>query len=176
MTRHITHWIGGKPWTGTSARVGDVFDPATGSVTGTVDLADAALVDEAVRAAAEAFESWGTSSLARRTGVLFAFRELLAAHVTELATLVSAEHGKMLADAEGEVRRGLEIVELACAIGQLMKGERSDEVSSGVDTSSVRQPLGVVAGITPFNFPAMVPLWMFPLAIACGNAFVLKPS
>jgi malonate-semialdehyde dehydrogenase (acetylating)/methylmalonate-semialdehyde dehydrogenase len=176
MTRHITHWIGGKPWTGTSARVGDVFDPATGSVTGTVDLADAALVDEAVRAAAEAFESWGTSSLARRTGVLFAFRELLAAHVTELATLVSAEHGKVLADAEGEVRRGLEIVELACAIGQLMKGERSDEVSSGVDTSSVRQPLGVVAGITPFNFPAMVPLWMFPLAIACGNAFVLKPS
>jgi malonate-semialdehyde dehydrogenase (acetylating)/methylmalonate-semialdehyde dehydrogenase len=176
MTQHITHWIAGKPWTGASDRVGDVFDPATGSVIGSVDYADAATVAEAVRAAVQAGAGWRTTSVARRTQILFGFRELLAGRVFEVARLVSAEHGKVLADAEGEVRRGLEIVELACGIGQLTKGELSEEVSRGVDTYSIRQPLGVVAGITPFNFPAMVPLWMFPLAIACGNSFVLKPS
>jgi malonate-semialdehyde dehydrogenase (acetylating) / methylmalonate-semialdehyde dehydrogenase len=129
-----------------------------------------------VQAAVQAAATWRTTSLARRTQILFGFRERLAERLSEVARLVSDEHGKVLADAEGEVRRGLEIVELACGIGQLIKGELSEEVSRGIDTSSIRQPLGVVAGITPFNFPAMVPLWMFPLAIACGNAFVLKPS
>jgi len=176
MTRHITHWIDGKPWTGSSDRAGEVFDPATGRATGTVDFADGAVVDQAVRAAAQAAATWRTTSVARRTQVLFGFRQRLAERLSEVAALVSAEHGKVLADAEGEVRRGLEIVELACGIGQLTKGELSEEVSRGIDTFSIRQPLGVVAGITPFNFPAMVPLWMFPLAVACGNAFVLKPS
>jgi malonate-semialdehyde dehydrogenase (acetylating) / methylmalonate-semialdehyde dehydrogenase len=176
MTRHITHWIDGKPWTGSSDRTGEVFDPATGRTTGTVDFADRAVVDQAVRAAAQAAATWRTTSVARRTQVLFGFRQRLAERLSEVAALVSAEHGKVLADAEGEVRRGLEIVELACGIGQLTKGELSEEVSRGIDTFSIRQPLGVVAGITPFNFPAMVPLWMFPLAVACGNAFVLKPS
>ena len=176
MTRHITHWIDGKPWTDSSDRAGDVFDPATGRVTGAVDFADGAVVDRAVRAAVQAAATWRTTSVARRTQILFGFRQRLAARLSEVAALVSAEHGKVLADAEGEVRRGLEVVELACGIGQLTKGELSEEVSRGIDTYSIRQPLGVVAGITPFNFPAMVPLWMFPLAIACGNAFVLKPS
>ena len=176
MTRHITHWIDGKPWTGSSDRVGEVFDPATGRATGTVDFADGAVVDRAVRAAAQAAATWRTTSVARRTQVLFGFRQRLAERLSEVAAVVSAEHGKVLADAEGEVRRGLEVVELACGIGQLTKGELSEEVSRGIDTFSIRQPLGVVAGITPFNFPAMVPLWMFPLAVACGNVFVLKPS
>jgi malonate-semialdehyde dehydrogenase (acetylating) / methylmalonate-semialdehyde dehydrogenase len=174
--KHISHWIGGQPWDGVAERHGDIYDPATGQVTGTVDFASAAVVDDAVAAAAKAFPGWRAASLARRASVLFAFRELLARRTGELAALISAEHGKVAGDAAGEVARGLEVVEFACGIPHLLKGGFSENVSTGVDAYSIRQPLGVVAGITPFNFPAMVPMWMFPLAIACGNAFVLKPS
>jgi malonate-semialdehyde dehydrogenase (acetylating)/methylmalonate-semialdehyde dehydrogenase len=174
--KHVSHWIGGQPWEGAAERHGDIYDPATGEVTGTVDFASAAVVDDAVAAAAKAFPGWRAASLARRTAVLFAFRELLAKHTGELAALISSEHGKVTGDAAGEVARGLEVVEFACGIPHLLKGGFSENVSTGVDAYSIRQPLGVVAGITPFNFPAMVPMWMFPIAIACGNAFVLKPS
>ena len=176
MTKHVTHWIGGKPWTGTAERRGDLYDPATGQVTGAVDFATPADVDDAVAAAKEAAKSWGRVSLAKRTTVLFAFRELVKNHTRELAALITSEHGKVAADAAGEVARGLEVVEFACGIPHLLKGGFSENVSTGVDSYSIRQPLGVVAGITPFNFPAMVPMWMFPIAIATGNAFVLKPS
>jgi malonate-semialdehyde dehydrogenase (acetylating)/methylmalonate-semialdehyde dehydrogenase len=174
--KHCTHWIGGKPWTGDSGQRGDIYNPATGQVTGSVDFATAAEVGLAVQAAASAFASWRDTSLTRRVSVLFAFRELLWSHQAELAALISAEHGKVGSDAAGEVARGLEVVEFACGIPHLLKGGFSENVSSGVDAYSIRQPLGVVAGITPFNFPAMVPMWMFPIAIACGNTFVLKPS
>jgi malonate-semialdehyde dehydrogenase (acetylating) / methylmalonate-semialdehyde dehydrogenase len=174
--KHVTHWIAGKPWDGTSERHGDIFNPATGQVTGSVDFASAAEVDLAVAAAAGAFPGWRQTSLARRATVLFAFRELVNARRAELAGLVSAEHGKVASDAAGEVARGLEVVDFACGIPHLLKGGYSENISTGVDAYSIRQPLGVVAGITPFNFPAMVPMWMFPIAIACGNAFVLKPS
>ncbi len=174
--KHITHWIGGKPTDGESDRHGDVYDPATGQVTGQVDFASPAEVDLAVAAAADAFRDWRRVSLARRASVLFAFRELVRSHATELAGLITAEHGKVAADAAGEVARGLEVVEFACGIPHLLKGGYSENVSTAVDSYSIRQPVGVVAGITPFNFPAMVPMWMFPLAIACGNTFVLKPS
>jgi malonate-semialdehyde dehydrogenase (acetylating) / methylmalonate-semialdehyde dehydrogenase len=176
MTKHVTHWIGGKPWTGPAERQGDLYDPATGQVTGAVDFATKADVDDAVAAAKEAAKSWGRVSLAKRTTVLFAFRELVKNHTRELAALITSEHGKVAADAAGEVARGLEVVEFACGIPHLLKGGFSENVSTGVDSYSIRQPLGVVAGITPFNFPAMVPMWMFPIAIATGNAFVLKPS
>ena len=176
VVKHVTHWIGGKPWTAGAERHGDVYDPATGQVSGHVDFATADDVDAAVRAAAEAFASWRRVSLARRASIMFAFRELIREHTAELAALITAEHGKVAADAAGEVARGLEVVEFACGIPHLLKGGYSENVSTGVDSYSIRQPLGVVAGITPFNFPAMVPMWMFPLAIACGNTFVLKPS
>ncbi|QKW08818.1 CoA-acylating methylmalonate-semialdehyde dehydrogenase [Streptomyces sp. NA04227] len=173
----VGHWIGGKPVAASSAaRTGPLTDPATGRVTGRVAFAEVAEVDAAVATAKEAYGSWGTSSLAQRTSVLFAFRALLDAHRDQLAALITAEHGKVHSDALGEVARGLEIVELACGITTQLKGELSTQVSSGVDVAAIRQPLGVVAGITPFNFPAMVPMWMFPMAIACGNTFVLKPS
>jgi malonate-semialdehyde dehydrogenase (acetylating) / methylmalonate-semialdehyde dehydrogenase len=174
--KRITHWIDGKPWTGTAERQGDVHDPATGQVSGRVDFASADEVDAAVAAAREAFPAWRDASLARRATVLFAFRELVARHRDELAAVITSEHGKVRADAAGEVARGLEVVEFACGIPHLLKGGYSENVSTRVDSYSIRQPLGVVAGITPFNFPAMVPMWMFPLAIACGNGFVLKPS
>jgi len=176
MTRRITHWVGGKPWDGTAERHGPVFDPATGAQTATVDFATQAEVDAAVGAACQAAPAWAAMSLTRRTSVVFRFRHLLEDHADELASIVSSEHGKVHADALGEVSRGLEVVELACGIADLMKGERSTNVSTGIDAWSTRQPLGVVAGITPFNFPCMVPLWMVPIALACGNAFVLKPS
>ncbi|MFF0170046.1 CoA-acylating methylmalonate-semialdehyde dehydrogenase [Streptomyces prasinus] len=172
----ISHWIGGKPVEGASGRFGPVWNPATGAQEKQVAFADTTEVDAAVAAAKDAFESWGSSSLAKRTAVLFKYRELLDAHRDEIAELITAEHGKVHSDALGEVARGMEIVELACGISVQLKGELSTEVSSRVDVASIRQPLGVVAGITPFNFPAMVPMWMFPLAIACGNTFVLKPS
>ncbi|MET8220687.1 CoA-acylating methylmalonate-semialdehyde dehydrogenase [Streptomyces hirsutus] len=172
----ISHWIGGKPVEGASGRFGPVWNPATGAQEKQVAFADTTEVDAAVAAAKDAFESWGTSSLAKRTAILFKYRELLDAHRDEIAELITAEHGKVHSDALGEVARGMEIVELACGISVQLKGELSTEVSSRVDVASIRQPLGVVAGITPFNFPAMVPMWMFPLAIACGNTFVLKPS
>jgi malonate-semialdehyde dehydrogenase (acetylating)/methylmalonate-semialdehyde dehydrogenase len=174
--RTVDHWVAGKPWEGRSERLLDVTNPATGEVSSRVRLASREDVDHAVRAAREGFRAWRQAPLARRARVLFAFRDLLEAHADELARVVTAEHGKVLADARGEVSRGLEVVEFACGIPQLLKGSRSESVSTQVDVHSTRQPLGVVAGITPFNFPAMVPLWMFPLAIACGNAFVLKPS
>jgi malonate-semialdehyde dehydrogenase (acetylating)/methylmalonate-semialdehyde dehydrogenase len=174
--KRITHWIDGKPWVGDAERLGKVFNPATGAQTGEVDFATDAEVDEAVAAATRAFPAWRATSLAKRTTALFALRELLAAHLDDVADLVVSEHGKVKSDAAGEVARGLEVVEFACGIAQLLKGEFTEHASTGVNVHSLRQPLGVVAGITPFNFPAMVPLWMFPLAIACGNTFVLKPS
>ncbi|MCT2591027.1 CoA-acylating methylmalonate-semialdehyde dehydrogenase [Streptomyces sp. N2-109] len=172
----LGHWIGGKAVDGTSGDFGPVHDPATGEQTTRVALASAEEVDQAVAAAKEAYQVWGTVSLARRSTILFAYRQLLDAHREEIAALITAEHGKVHTDALGEVARGMEIVELACGISEKLKGELSTEVSTRVDVASVRQPLGVVAGITPFNFPAMVPMWMFPLALACGNTFVLKPS
>src|ERR1700729_1286519 len=174
--KHVSHWIGGKPWTGEAASRGDIYNPATGQVTGTVDFATAAEVGAAVAAASQAWPAWREASLTKRADVLFAFRELIKRHKADLAALISSEHGKVASDAAGEVSRGLEVVEFACGIPHLLKGGFSENVSTGVDAYSIRQPLGVVAGITPFNFPAMVPMWMFPIAIACGNAFVLKPS
>jgi len=173
---HRTHWIGGKLWEGAAQRRGDIYNPATGKVSGTVDFASAQVVDDAVAAASKAFEGWRAASVSKRSNVMFAFRQLVKEHAGELAEVISAEHGKVAADAAGEVARGQEVVEFACGIGHLLKGGFSENVSTGVDAYSIRQPLGVVAGITPFNFPAMVPMWMFPVAIACGNAFVLKPS
>ncbi len=172
----INHWMGGKTTAGSSQRTSPVWNPATGERQADVLLATRADVDAAVRTAAEAFETWSQSSLSRRTKVLFAFRQLVNERIDELAGIITDEHGKVLSDARGEVQRGLEVVEFACGIPQLLKGEYSDQVSTGVDVFSFRQPLGVVAGITPFNFPVMVPMWMHPVAIACGNTFVLKPS
>ncbi len=174
--KHITHWIGGKPTGGVAERHGDVYDPATGQISGQVDFATLAEVDLAVAAASDAFAQWRRVSLTKRATVLFAFRELVKQNIAELAALITAEHGKVASDAAGEVARGLEVVEFACGIPHLLKGGFSENVSTGVDSYSIRQPVGVVAGITPFNFPAMVPMWMFPLAIACGNTFILKPS
>ncbi len=174
---NITHWIGGRAWAGRApARCGDVCNPATGTVTGRVAFADAAVVDAAVAAATAAARMWSRSSLAVRSRTLFAFRDLVERRKHDLAALLTAEHGKVRSDALGEVSRGLEVVEFGCGVPQLLKGEFSEGVSTEVDSYSIRQPLGVVAGITPFNFPAMVPMWMFPIAIACGNAFILKPS
>ncbi|HEX3002909.1 MAG TPA: aldehyde dehydrogenase family protein, partial [Angustibacter sp.] len=176
MTTRITHWIDGKPYGGTTERTGEVFNPATGQVTGRVDLADAATVDQAVASAASAAEAWSRASLATRTRVLFRFRELLDARKDDVAAAITAEHGKVLSDAAGEVTRGLEVVEFACGVPHLLKGGFSENVSTKVDVYSIRQALGVVAVISPFNFPAMVPLWFVPVAIAAGNAVVLKPS
>ena len=172
----IPHWIGGRPVAEAGAGVSPVFDPATGEQPGEVLLAGRGEVDAAVRGAAAAFERWSQAPLSRRTAVLFAFRQLVHERTDELAALVSAEHGKVLADARAEVQRGLEVVEFACGIPHLLKGDYSDSAATDVDAFSFREPLGVVAGITPFNFPVMVPMWMHPLAIACGNAFILKPS
>jgi malonate-semialdehyde dehydrogenase (acetylating)/methylmalonate-semialdehyde dehydrogenase len=174
--RRITHWIGGKPHTGETARHGEVFDPATGQVTGHVDFASAEDVDLAVATAADAFRDWRSASLSKRTSVMFAMRELLHQRSSEVAAAITSEHGKVLSDAAGEVARGLEIVEFACGIPQLLKGGFSENVSTKIDVYSIRQPVGVVGVISPFNFPAMVPLWFVPIAIACGNAVVLKPS
>jgi malonate-semialdehyde dehydrogenase (acetylating) / methylmalonate-semialdehyde dehydrogenase len=173
---HRTHWINGKPWTGEAATRGDIYNPATGHVSGTVDYATGAEVDAAVAAASGALPGWSDTSLVRRAAVMFAFRELVRGRQAELAALITAEHGKVASDAAGEVARGLEVVDFACGIPHLLKGGFSENVSTGVDAYSIRQPVGVVAGITPFNFPAMVPMWMFPIALACGNTFVLKPS
>jgi len=171
----VAHWIGGERLQEAS-RYGEVTDPATGAVTRRVAFASAADVDRAVGAARAGFEAWSVQSLTKRTNVLFKFREILAANAGEIARVITAEHGKTVDDARGEVQRGLEVVEFACGVAHLMKGEASEAVATGVDSHSLRQPLGVAVGITPFNFPAMVPMWMFPLALACGNAFILKPS
>src|SRR4051812_13185767 len=172
----IAHRIGGEETRGHSTRTSPVYDPATGEVQAEVVLAEPSDVDAAVAAAREAFAEWSQASLSKRAKIMFAFRELLNRNVEELARIVSSEHGKVLDDAKGEVSRGLEVVEFACGIPHLLKGEYSDQVSTTVDAWSYRQPLGVCVGITPFNFPAMVPMWMHPVAIACGNTFVLKPS
>ena len=172
----ITHWIDGKPYERAAERTGDVWNPATGEVQAKVAFATPAVIDEAVDSAAHASQSWRSVSIAKRTKILFAFRQLVDKHQKDLAKLLTLEHGKVTADALGEVNRGLEVIEFACGIADLAKGEYSENVSTEVDAYSIRQPLGVVAGITPFNFPAMVPMWMYPIAIACGNTFVLKPS
>ena len=172
----IQHWIDGKQWSGTPARVADVFAPATGEVVRQVALAGPPELGAAVAGAVRASAEWTQTPLGKRMAILFAFRELLEHRKVELARIISAEHGKVVSDALGEVARGQEVVEFACGIPHLLKGGYSESVSTGTDVHSIRQPLGVVAGITPFNFPAMVPMWMYPVAIACGNAFILKPS
>jgi len=172
----IEHWIGGVETSGASTRRAPVWNPATGEQQAEVVLAEPADVDAAVLAAHKGFEKWRDVSLTRRARVMFAFRNLVEEHIDELAKIVAAEHGKVVDDAKGEIVRGMEVAEYACGLPQLLKGEYSDQVSTDVDSHSFRQPLGVCAGITPFNFPVMVPMWMHPMAIACGNSFVLKPS
>jgi malonate-semialdehyde dehydrogenase (acetylating)/methylmalonate-semialdehyde dehydrogenase len=172
----ISHWIGGKVVAGESGREGPVFNPATGVQTHEVDFAAPEEIGAAVEAASEAFPGWRATSLSKRADVMFRMRELIELHKVDLARVVTSQHGKVISDATGEVQRGLENVEFATGIPNLLKGGFSEQVSTGVDVYSIRQPLGVVAGITPFNFPAMVPIWMFANAIACGNTFILKPS
>jgi len=172
----LPHWIQGRAHESKSERSGDVYNPATGEVQRRVKYATVAEVDLAVASAKKASESWRHATLATRTRIMFAFRELVNRHKEDLAKMLTLEHGKVFSDALGEVSRGLEVIEFACGLSHLLKGEISENVSTDVDSYSLRQPLGVVAGITPFNFPAMVPMWMYPLALACGNTFVLKPS
>jgi len=176
VTGQVTHWIGGHPVAGTSGREGPVYDPATGRLSRHVDFASVEEVDAAVAAAKAAFPAWRATSLSKRTDIMFRIRNLVEANRSELASLLTAEHGKVPSDALGEIARGIENLEFACGIPSLLKGGYSEQVSGGVDVYQIRQPLGVVAGITPFNFPAMVPMWMFATAIAAGNTFVLKPS
>ena len=172
----ITHWINGKSFDDSAKRHGEIFNPATGEVSKKVAFGTSVTVDVAVKAATDAFAEWRHSSLTKRVNVLFAFRELVNANKEKIAALITAEHGKVLSDAAGEVTRGLEVVEFACGIPHLLKGGFSEEVSTGVDVYSIRQALGPVAIISPFNFPAMVPMWFFPVAIACGNTVIVKPS
>ena len=172
----INHWIGGQSVPGTSGRTGPVWNPATGEQSGTVDLASVEEVDAAVQVAKEAFTSWRQVSIAKRAELFFKIRQLFDEHRADIARFLTLEHGKVPSDALGEVARGLEVIEYACGIPTLLKGEYSEQASGGIDVYSIRQPLGVVAGMTPFNFPAMVPMWMWAPAIACGNAFILKPS
>lgn len=172
----IPHWIGGEAFTGSTVRAGDVYDPSSGQVRAKLPFASLDDLNTCVRSAKEAFPAWAATPPLRRARVMFRFRELLESASDEIALAISREHGKTIADAKGEIARGLEVVEFACGIPELLKGEHNENVGTGVDAFSIRQPLGVVAGITPFNFPAMVPLWMIPIALACGNTFVLKPS
>jgi len=172
----IGHFVAGRRVEGRSGREADVFNPATGAVSGRVALASAGEVDAAVASAKAAFPAWSDTPPVRRARVMFKFKELLETQRDQLAAIITREHGKVFEDAKGEVARGIDVVEFATGIPHLMKGEYSDQVSTGIDQFSLRQPLGVCAGITPFNFPAMVPMWMYPVAIACGNTFVLKPS
>ncbi len=174
--REITHWIDGRRVAGASGRSSNVFNPATGLAQAIVPLANQEELEQAVTSCAQAYLSWSAQPPLRRARVLFRFRELLEENLNELATIITSEHGKVLSDAKGEVTRGLEVVEFATGIPQLLKGEFSEMVGTAIDSWSMRQPLGTVAGITPFNFPAMVPMWMFPVALACGNTFLLKPS
>lgn len=174
--REIPHWINGRAVAGASGRMGDVYNPATGLIHARVPFANAEELNAAVAAAKSAFPDWAAQPPLRRARVLFRFRELFERHIDEFAELITSEHGKVLTDARGEATRGLEVVEFATGIPHLLKGEFSGQVGPGIDSWSMRQPLGVVAGITPFNFPAMVPMWMFPVALACGNCFILKPS
>ena len=174
--REIEHLISGSLTKGDASRKADIYNPSTGAVQAQVWLGDASDVDTAVAAARAAQVEWGATNPQRRARVMFKFKELLEANMDELAALLSAEHGKVIADSKGDIQRGLEVIEFACGIPHLMKGEYSEGAGPGIDIYSMRQPLGVVAGITPFNFPAMIPMWMFGVAIACGNGFILKPS
>jgi malonate-semialdehyde dehydrogenase (acetylating)/methylmalonate-semialdehyde dehydrogenase len=174
--KDIHHWVNGREVAGASGRFGDVYNPALGSVASRVSFATTEEVGQALAAAQTAFAGWAATPALRRARVMFKFKDLIEQNLDALARLISSEHGKVVSDARGEVTRGLEVVEFACGIPHLLKGEYSEQVGTGVDSFSVRQPLGVCAGITPFNFPAMVPMWMFPVALACGNSFVLKPS
>ena len=172
----ISHWINGELFGDKPARTGEIYNPATGLISGSVAFADSAVIDKAVNAAEKAFQDWRHTSLTKRTQIMFAFRDLVHKNKEKIAQLITAEHGKVLSDAIGEVTRGLEVVEFACGIPHLLKGGFSEEVSTGVDVYSIRQPLGPVAIISPFNFPVMVPMWFFPIAIACGNSVIVKPS
>ncbi len=174
--KQISHWINGAVVTGTSGRSGAVFNPATGVQSAAVDFASVDEIDAAVAAATAAFPAWRATNLSRRAEIMFNIRNLVQSNRNEIASMLSAEHGKVITDALGEIARGLENIEFACGIPHLLKGSYSEQAATGVDVYSIRQPLGVVAGITPFNFPAMVPMWMFASAIACGNTFILKPS
>jgi malonate-semialdehyde dehydrogenase (acetylating)/methylmalonate-semialdehyde dehydrogenase len=175
-TTVLEHWVNGAPWTGASDRTGSVYNPALGTVQKQVRFASREDVGAAVDAASAGWAQWRDSSIAKRQGVMFAFRELLNARKEELAEILTSEHGKVLADARGEIARGMEVVEFACGLGHLTKGAYSENVSTGIDVYTLRQPLGVVGIISPFNFPAMVPLWFFSIALAAGNAVILKPS
>ena len=172
----INHFINGEHFQGQNKNTVDVFNPATGEIAAHVALASQQETEEAIRVATEALPSWANTPPLKRARVMFKFKELLEQHIDDLAAMITSEHGKVLSDAKGEIARGIEVVEFACGIPQLLKGEFTEQVGTGVDSYSVRQPLGVCAGITPFNFPVMVPMWMFPMAIACGNTFILKPS
>ena len=174
--RDIPHFIGGQSVAGTSGKYGEVFDPNRGQVQARVPLASLEELDRAVANAAVAQKEWAQVNPQRRARVMFEFKRLLEVHMDELAHLLSSEHGKVISDAKGDIQRGLEVIEFACGIPHLLKGEYTQGAGPGIDVYSARQALGVVAGITPFNFPAMIPLWLFPMAIACGNTFVLKPS
>src|SRR5438067_13684571 len=174
--RRITHWIGGRIVAGESGRSGPVYNPATGRQAGAVDFAAVEEIDRAVQAAKAAFPAWRATSLSKKSAILFRIRELVHERKDDIARILTSEHGKVFSDAQGEVARGLEVIEYCCGIPELLKGAYSEQASTGIDVYSIRQPLGVVAGITPFNFPAMVPMWMWAPAIACGNTFVLKPS
>ncbi len=174
--RAVHHLIAGKPVAGASGRWGEIFNPSVGEVQAKVQLATGGEVDKAIQAAAKAFPSWAATNPQRRARVMFKFKQLVEEHMDELAALLSSEHGKVLADARGDVQRGLEVIEFACGVPHAQKGEYTEGAGPGIDVYSMRQPLGVCAGITPFNFPAMIPMWMFGVAIACGNTFVLKPS
>ena len=172
----INHFINGAHYQGQEKNTVEVFNPATGEVAARVALASKQETEEAIRVATEALPSWSNTPPLKRARVMFKFKELLEKHIDDLASMITSEHGKVFSDAKGEIARGIEVVEFACGIPQLLKGEYTEQVGTGVDSYSVRQPLGVCAGITPFNFPVMVPMWMFPMAIACGNTFILKPS
>jgi len=176
MVRELTHFIGGRHVKGTSGRFNDVYNPATGEVQAKTPLATTAEMRAAVEVAAKAFPEWSSQNPQKRARVMFAFKQLVEKHMDELAAMLSAEHGKVIADSKGDIQRGLEVIEFACGIPHLMKGEYTESAGTGIDVYSMRQPLGVVAGITPFNFPAMIPMWMFGVAIATGNTFICKPS
>ncbi len=175
-TKIINHWIDGGFQPSASDRFGNIYNPATGAVIAKLPMGGAADLETAVKSARHAFHSWSTTSITKRAQLMFKFKELLELHRDELVDIVSLEHGKVIPDAAGSLQRGIEVVEFACGIPHLLKGEFSEQVGTGVDCYSMRQPIGVCAGVTPFNFPAMVPMWMFPIAIVCGNCFILKPS
>ncbi|HYK78116.1 MAG TPA: aldehyde dehydrogenase family protein, partial [Micropepsaceae bacterium] len=174
--KNLTHFIGGEHVAGASGRFGDVFDPATGEVQARVPMASRADLRQAAETAAKIFPQWAALNPQRRARVMFNFKSLVEKNMDALAHLLSSEHGKVIADSKGDIQRGLEVIEFACGIPHLAKGEFTEGAGPGIDVYSIRQPLGVVAGITPFNFPAMIPMWMFGVAIACGNCFILKPS